>query len=94
MSGKKNNPVVTAFETWRCQRKEKLFDSARMGRSPMNWDVVVLRLHTDAGIFGHATAIAARSSIVTQAYLQETIAPVVLGRRVSERETIYHRADD
>ena len=90
MSAKNPNPVVTAFETWRCQRKEKLFDSARMGRSPMNWDVVVLRLHTDAGIFGHATAIAARSSIVTQAYLQETIAPVVLGRRVSEREAIYH----
>jgi L-alanine-DL-glutamate epimerase-like enolase superfamily enzyme len=84
------NPKVTAFETWRCQRKEKLFDAARMGRSPMNWDVVVLRLHTDTGIFGHATAIAARSSIVTQAYLQETIAPVVLGRRVSEREAIYH----
>jgi L-alanine-DL-glutamate epimerase-like enolase superfamily enzyme len=90
MSTKNPNPVVTAFETWRCQRKEKLFDSARMGRSPMNWDVIVLRLHTDAGIVGHATAIAARSSIVTQAYLQETIAPVVLGRRVSEREAIYH----
>jgi hypothetical protein len=52
---KNPNPTVTAFETWRCQRREKLFDSARMGRSPMNWDVVVLRLHTDVGIFGHAS---------------------------------------
>ncbi len=84
------NPVVTSFETWRCQRREGLFDSARTGRSPMNWDVVVLRLNTDAGIQGHATALAARSSIVTQAYLHETIAPVVLGRRVSEREAIWH----
>src|SRR5215468_11772158 len=83
-------PVVTSVETWRCQRHEALFDSARTGRSPMNWDVVVLRLNTDAGITGHATAIAARSSIVTQAYLHETIAPVVLGRRVSEREAIWH----
>src|SRR5437016_1690165 len=56
------NPVVATLETWRCQRHEALFDSARMGRSPMNWDVVVLRLNTDAGITGHATAIAARSS--------------------------------
>ena len=39
---------------------------------------------------GHATALAARSSVVTQAYLQEMIAPVVLGRRVTEREAIYH----
>jgi L-alanine-DL-glutamate epimerase-like enolase superfamily enzyme len=84
------NPVVTSLETWRCQRHEALFDSARMGRSPMDWDVVVLRLNTDAGITGHATAIAARSSIVTQAFLHEVIAPVVLGRRVSEREAIWH----
>jgi L-alanine-DL-glutamate epimerase-like enolase superfamily enzyme len=84
------NPTVTTLETWRCQRKEKLFDAARMGRSPMNWDVVVLRLTTDDGRQGHATAIAARSSIVTQAYLHETIAPVVLGRRISEREAIWH----
>jgi len=90
MSGKNNPPVVTAVETWRCERQESLFDSSRTGRSPMNWDVVVLRLYTDTGISGHATALAARSSIVTQAYLHETIAPVVLGRRVTEREAIWH----
>jgi len=84
------NPTITAFETWRCRRAESLFDSARTGRSPMNWDVVVLRLSTDAGITGHATALAARSSIVTQAFLHETIAPVVLGRPVSQREAIWH----
>ena len=55
---------ITQLETWRCQRKESLFDSSRTGRSPMNWDVVVLRVHTDAGIAGHATALAARSSTV------------------------------
>jgi len=90
VSVKKNNPRVTSFETWRCQRREALFDSARTGRSPMNWDVVVLRLNTDAGFRGHATALAARSSVVTQEYLHETIAPVVLGRPVSEREAIWH----
>ncbi len=86
----KPNPVITAFETWRCRRHESLFDAARMGRSPMDWDVVVLRLSTDTGIRGHATAVAARSSTVTQAYLHETIAPVILGRPVSEREAIWH----
>lgn len=85
-----SNPVITSLETWRCQRSEALFDSARTGRSPMNWDVVVMRLNTDSGTQGHATALAARSSVVTQAYLHETIAPVVLGRRVSEREAIWH----
>lgn len=61
-----------------------------MGRSPMNWDVVVLRLTTDDGRQGHATALAARSSIVTQNYLHETIAPVILGRPVSQREAVWH----
>lgn len=82
--------IVTSLETWRCQRTESLFDAARTGRGAMNWDVVVLRLTTDTGHTGHATALAARSSIVTQAYLHETIAPVVLGRRVTEREAIWH----
>ncbi len=85
-----SNPVVTSFETWRCKRREGLFDSARTGRSPMDWDVVVLRLGTNEGVTGHATALAARSSLVTQSYLHETIAPVVLGRPVSQREAIWH----
>ncbi len=84
------NPVVTGLETWRCQRRKALFDSARTGRSPINWDVVVLRLTTDCGLSGHATALAARSSVVTQAYLHENIAPVVLGRPVSQRTAIWH----
>jgi L-alanine-DL-glutamate epimerase-like enolase superfamily enzyme len=84
------NPIITTLETWRCARRESLFDSARTGRSPMNWDVVVLRLTTDDGRHGHATAVAARSSTITQAYLHETIAPVVLGRPISQREAIWH----
>lgn len=81
---------ITTFETWRCQRTESLFDASRTGRSPMNWDVVVLRLTTDTGLTGHATALAARSGLVTQAILHETVAPVVLGRSPVEREAIWH----
>ena len=56
----------------------------------MNWDVVVLRLTTDTGLSGHATALATRSSTVTQAYLHENIASVVMGRSPVEREAIWH----
>ena len=56
----------------------------------MDWDLVVLRLHTDEGLHGEATAIGVRSSVITQQYLHELIAPVVLGRSVHDREAIYH----
>jgi len=56
----------------------------------MDWDVVVLRLTTDEGVIGEATALAARSSTLTQQYLHEIIAPVVLDRSVYDREAIYH----
>lgn len=82
--------VIKRFETWQCKRDEALFDRARTGRSPLSWDVVVLRLTTDQGLVGHATSLAARSGSVTQHYLHEIIAPVVLGRRLTEREAIWH----
>jgi L-alanine-DL-glutamate epimerase-like enolase superfamily enzyme len=81
---------VAKLETWRCRRGEELFDAARQGRAPMDWDVVVLRLETDEGVAGEATAIGARSSMITQQYLHELIAPIVLGRSVHDREAIYH----
>ncbi len=89
-SNERSPARIIQLETWRCERNEALFDLARTGRSPMRWDVVVLRLTTDTGLRGHATALAARSSVVTQALLHETIAPVVVGRRVTEREAIWH----
>ena len=52
---------TTKLETWAVARNKELFDKTRQGEAPMNWDVMVLRLHTDAGIVGEATALAARS---------------------------------
>ena len=43
---------VTRIESWQCRRSEHFFDKARTGRSPMDWDLVVLRLTTDTGLKG------------------------------------------
>lgn len=79
---------VTKIETWHCRRELSLFPETRAGKN-MPWDVVVLRLVTDAGVEGLASALAARSGRITEAYLHENIAPVVLGRHVEEREKIW-----
>jgi L-alanine-DL-glutamate epimerase-like enolase superfamily enzyme len=81
---------VTRLETWRCKRGKRLFDADRQGKSPMDWDLVVLRLTADDGTAGEATAMGVRSSLITQQYLHEIIAPVVLGRSVHDRTAIYH----
>ena len=80
---------IVKFETWWLKRDKCLFDEKRKGKSSMDWDVVVLKLTTDNGIEGVATALAARSGKVTEAYLQDNIAPVVLGRSPYEREAIW-----
>jgi L-alanine-DL-glutamate epimerase-like enolase superfamily enzyme len=80
---------ITALETWLCKRDLALFPASRAG-AHMPWDVVVLRVKTDAGIDGHASALAARSGRITEAYLHENIAPVLAGRDVTERERIWH----
>lgn len=80
---------VEKFETWWVKRNKCLFDEKRKGGSAMDWDVVVIKLTTDTGIEGVATALAARSGAVTEAYLQENIAPIVLGQDPHDREKIW-----
>lgn len=72
--------IVTKFESWWVERGKCLFDERRQGGAKMGWDVLVIKLTTDTGIEGVATCMAARSGAVSESYLQETIAPVVLGR--------------
>ena len=62
--------VIAKFETWWIDRGKCLFDEKRKGKSSMDWDVVVLKLTTDNGIEGIATALAARSGRVTETYLK------------------------
>ena len=81
---------IVKFETWWVRRDKCLFDEKRKGRSGMDWDVLVLKLTTDTGIEGIATAMAARSGQVTESYIVDNIAPVVMGRSPYEREAIWH----
>lgn len=80
---------IIQFETWWVKRDQCLFDEKRQGKSNMPWDVVVLKITTDQGIEGLATALAARSGAVTEAFMQDNIAPIVLGRDPYDREAIW-----
>lgn len=81
---------ITKFETWWLKRDKSLFDEERTGRSTMSWDVVVLKLMADSGVEGLAIALAARSGNITEAFLHDVIAPVVVGRSPFDREKIWH----
>ena len=52
--------IIQKIETWWVRRDKCLFDDKRKGKSAMDWDVLVLKLTTDTGIEGIATALAAR----------------------------------
>ena len=53
--------IIQKIETWWVRRNKCLFDDKRKGKSAMDWDVMVLKLTTDTGIEGIATALAARA---------------------------------
>ena len=81
---------IEKFETWWVKRNKCLFDEKRKGAANMDWDVVVIQLTTDTGIRGISTALAARSGQVTEAFLHDCIAPVVLGRSPYDHEKIWY----
>lgn len=81
---------IAKLETWMCKRPEGLFDASRTGAAPMPWAYGVARITTDSGIEGIATFWAARSAAITEAYLTDIVAPVILGRDITEREAIWH----
>jgi L-alanine-DL-glutamate epimerase-like enolase superfamily enzyme len=81
---------VEKFETWICRRPKGLFDEEREGAAPMPWSYGVGRITTSDGIEGIATFWAARSGAITDAYLSDVIAPVILGHSIHDREKIWH----
>jgi len=81
---------IVKVETWWVNRNKCLFDEKRQGGAKMGWDVIALKLTTDTGIEGVSTCMAARSGAVSESYLQETIAPVVIGRDPHDHEKIFY----
>lgn len=80
---------IIKVETWWVSRNKCLFDEERRGKAEMKWDVLVIKLTDESGMEGISTCLAARSGQVSESYLQETIAPVLLGRDIYDRETIW-----
>ena len=76
---------IEKFETWICTRPKGMFDEAREGAAPMPWDYGVGKITTSDGVEGLATFWAARSGAVTESYLEDIIAPVILGRNIANR---------
>src|SRR4051812_37624977 len=84
--------IITRFETWVCRRQESpgtLSDDYASRRVTHGSENVVLRLTTDDGVEGVATALAANTPDISLAYLNTIVAPVVLGRNVHDREAIW-----
>lgn len=81
---------ISSFETWIARKPT----GVKPGGLPDLYksfgdEVVVIRITTDDGFEGVSTAIAACGTAIPLAYLNEVIAPVVLGRDVHDREWIY-----
>lgn len=81
---------IEKFETWICGRPKGMFDASREGAAPMPWDYGVGKITTSDGVEGLATFWAARSGAVTDAYLTDVIAPVIMGRSIHDREKVWH----
>ncbi|PTR01533.1 L-alanine-DL-glutamate epimerase-like enolase superfamily enzyme [Mucilaginibacter yixingensis] len=81
--------IIKKVETWLVKRNLPLFDNARQGRSPMPWDIVIVRLTTDTGLVSEVSAMAPRSGNVTQSYITDNIIPVIIDRSIYEREAIW-----
>ena len=58
--------TIQNIETWWVRRNKCLFDDKRKGKSAMDWDVMVLKLTTDRGSEGTATALSGRAGNVTE----------------------------
>ena len=82
--------IITKFETWWVNRGQCLFDEKRQGGAKMGWDVIAIKLTSDTGHEGIATCMAARSGGVSESYLHDSIAPVLLGRDPHDHEAIFH----
>jgi len=81
---------ISKFEIWVCRRPS----GAKPGGLPGLYDshgdeTVIVRLTTDDGFEGVASVLVACGTAIPIAYLNDIIAPTVLGRDVHDREAIW-----
>jgi L-alanine-DL-glutamate epimerase-like enolase superfamily enzyme len=84
---------VVRYETWICRRDivpgtGASPDDRRIRRATHGSEYVVIRLTDEEGRSGIATSISYRTEIA-RSYLDEIIGPLVVGRRVEDREAIW-----
>ena len=84
-------PRIKSFETWTCEkRRDKSIDYHAQGHRFSDWGrVIVLKITDEDGFEGVSTCLAEHSRRVPHGYLQDMIAPVVMGRDIYDREAIY-----
>ena len=81
---------ITKFEVWVCRKK----GGGKPGGLPdlyksFGHEVVIVRLTTDDGFEGVGSVLAACGTAIPMAYLNDVVAPVVLGRDCHDREAIW-----
>jgi L-alanine-DL-glutamate epimerase-like enolase superfamily enzyme len=89
---------IVRFESWVCKREYAPGTGAgshdeRIKRSTHGSEFLVIRLTDEQGYEGLATSIAFSTDTI-RAFVDRVIAPVVLGRRVEEREAIWQELYD
>jgi len=85
--------LITKVETWICARPDTPGTSVnttdeKIRPSTHGSEYVVLRITTDDGVEGIATSIALKPNLA-RTYIDEIIAPLLLGRDVHDREAIW-----
>lgn len=82
---------IQSFETWVC-RKERVLSqrySAQGHRFVQFGRIIVVRITDEDGVEGYGTAIADHSDRVTKGYLQDIVAPRIVGRDAYDREALW-----
>ena len=85
-------PRIKAFETWICQQKRDEQDIPHHSEGFRFSDlsrVIVVKLTDEDGFEGVGTCVAEHSARVPVGYLQDMVAPLLVGRDVYHREAFW-----
>ena len=78
---------ITRVESWVCRRTEA--PGSAYGNVPFGAVCVVVRITDEDGASGIATALASSGPEITRRYVHDVIAPILIGREITDREGIW-----